>query len=134
MVKMNRLVLLAVCVAPAAIYVVLQGILRANFGVGDGVPTYLVGIAANFLGAIGISAIIFVPLEFFRPERPVRSSMIMSAAITVMILAVREFAQISTGGTFDVNDLIWTVLGGGAFYGIGHWLILTQNGEEPLLD
>lgn len=129
MIKMNRLVLLAVCGAPAVLYILLQGWLRANFGIGDGVPTYLVGIAANFAGALALSAIIFVPLEFFRPERPVQGLLIMSAAIGVLILAVREFAQISTGGTFDVNDLIWTVVGGGAFYGIGHWLILKGAAE-----
>lgn len=134
MIKMNRLVLLAVCVAPGAVYLLIQGYLRANFGIGDGVPTYLVGIGANFVGAIGLSAIIFVPLEFFRPERPVQGLLIMSAAIGVLILAVREFAQMSTGGTFDVNDLLWTVLGGGAFYGIGHWMILKGGGEEPVSD
>jgi len=134
MIKMNRLVLLAVCAAPAVLYILVRGWLRAHWGIGDSVPTYLVGVAANFVGTIALSAIIFVPLEFFRPERPVQGLMVMSAAIGVLILAVREFAQMSTGGTFDVNDLIWTLVGGAAFYGIGHALILRNSAESPVLD
>ncbi|MFW6027299.1 MAG: hypothetical protein ACOC91_00680 [bacterium] len=133
-INMNRLVLLAVCVTPAAVYYILTRVLLMNFGVGEGVSAYMGNVAANFLGAIGISAIIFVPLELFRSDRPAQGLLIMSAAIAVLILAVREFAQISTGGTFDVNDLLWTALGGAAFYGIGHWLILSGGKDEPVAD
>ncbi|MFP3944010.1 MAG: hypothetical protein ACLFWF_08960 [Alphaproteobacteria bacterium] len=133
-IRMNRLVLLAVCVTPAAVYYVLTQILLMNFGIGEGVSAYMGNVAANFLGAIGISAIIYVALEFFRPERPAQGQLIMAAAIAVMILALREFSQISTGGTFDVNDLLWTVLGGGAFYGVGHWMILSREEDEPVAD
>lgn len=134
MIKTNRLLLLGACATPAAIYLLLREMLRANFGIGDGIATYLVGIAANFVGAMALGAIIFLPMEFLRPERPVQGLLVMSAAIGILLLAVREFAQISTGGTFDVNDLLWTVLGAAAFYGISHWLLLTGDTESAAVD
>lgn len=124
----RHLILLAVSLAPSVIYVAIQWIFQPRWGIGQGIVPYLNGVMPNFLGALSLAAVIFMGAEFYRPERERVAQLAMSAAIATVVLWLREFSQLSTSGTFDVHDLVWTVAGGALFYGLGRWLLP----EEPV--
>lgn len=119
----RHLILLAICIAPSAVFMAIKWIFRPRWGIGQGIVPYLNGILPNFLGALSLAAVIFMIAEYYRPDRERVPQLAMSATIAMVALWMREFSQLSMSGTFDIHDLVWTVAGAATFYGLGRWLL-----------
>ena len=89
------------------------------------------GIAPNFLPAIGLPALFYVIIpELFSPETLIRKNKLrFSVGIAMVGLIGNEFITIYTlgKGVFDWNDVLWTIIGGVVFYWINKRIHLCEN-------
>ena len=112
----------------------LEESIRANYNGNSPFIRYLLGIIPNFLPAIGIPAlfVVLIPETFEKATHPYLTNKrhLLSLLISEIGLIAWEFQQIiAPKGTFDWNDVLWTIIGGGIFYLI--WRAIPLEQPEP---
>ena len=109
----------------------VQDFIRPNYNGGHRGVIYFLGIAPNFLPAIGLPALFYVIIpELFSPETLIRKNKLrFSVGIAMVGLIGNEFITIYTlgKGVFDWNDVLWTIIGGVVFYWINKRIHLCEN-------
>ena len=94
----------------------VQDFIRPNYNGEHRGIIYFLGIAPNFLPAIGLPALFYVIIpELFSPETFIRKNTLgCSIGIAMVGLIGNEFITIYTPGrgVFDWNDILWTLIGG----------------------
>ena len=94
----------------------VQDFIRPNYNGEHRGIIYFLGIAPNFLPAIGLPALFYVIIpELFSPETLIRKNTLgFSTSIAMVGLIGNEFITIYTPGrgVFDWNDILWTLIGG----------------------
>ena len=94
----------------------VQDFIRPNYNGEHRGIIYFLGIAPNFLPAIGLPALLYVIIpELFSPETFIRKNTLgCSIGIAMVGLIGNEFITIYTPGrgVFDWNDILWTLIGG----------------------
>jgi glycopeptide antibiotics resistance protein len=107
-------------------YQLVQDTIRPNYNGDNAVIIYLLGIAPNFLPAIGIPALFLILIpEISQNKTNIwlnERKYITAIIISLIGLLSWEFLQILTpSGRFDWNDILWTCIGSLIFYFI--WVI-----------
>jgi glycopeptide antibiotics resistance protein len=111
----------------------VQDTIRPNYNGDNEIIIYLLGIAPNFLPAIGIPAlfVILIP-EISQNKTNIwlnKRKHITAIIISLIGLLSWEFLQILTpSGRFDWNDILWTCIGSLIFYGI--WMISPEKYKQ----
>lgn len=97
---------------PGLLYQQIQDVWRPAYA-GLSEPTaYLLGIAPNLLGAISLASGLFIISQSFYPALTNAQRALYANLISLIGLCLWEVGQIwFPNGTFDVNDLIWTLVG-----------------------
>lgn len=114
-------------------YQLVQDTIRPNYNGDNEIIIYLLGIAPNFLPAIGIPAlfVILIP-EISQNKTNIwlnKRKHITAIIISLIGLLSWEFLQILTpSGRFDWNDILWTCIGSLIFYGI--WMISPEKYKQ----
>ena len=94
----------------------VQDFIRPNYNGEHRGIIYFLGIAPNFLPAIGLPALFYVIIpELFSPKTLIRKNTLgFSIGIAMVGLIGNEFITIYTPGrgVFDWNDILWTLIGG----------------------
>ena len=94
----------------------VQDFIRPNYNGEHRGIIYFLGIAPNFLPAIGLPALFYVIIpELFSPETFIRKNTLgCSIGIAMVGLIGNEVITIYTPGrgVFDWNDILWTLIGG----------------------
>ncbi|NDW22270.1 hypothetical protein [Alteromonas hispanica] len=101
----------------------LEDSIRKNYIGTSELVTYVLGFIPNFLPAIGIPCLLYAALPHLVGKS--RTQFIAPKA-HIYALIVSQFGLISwecaqlllDGGTFDMHDILWTIIGGVAFYSI----------------
>ena len=98
-----------------------EEVIRVNYDNSNKFITYLLGVLPNFLPAIGLPAIFIVFIKELRGKSKNlwfnQKKYILAIIISQVGLIGWEVQQIiAPYGTFDWNDIIWTVVGGVIFY------------------
>jgi hypothetical protein len=114
-------------------YQLVQDVIRPSYDGNNDVIAYVLGIAPNFLPAIGLPCLFLLVLREWtkrskalqvfqgRPE-------LLANGLSLFGLLLWEFAQTYTSrGHFDWHDVLWTLIGGVVFYFI--WRI-NDNQQE----
>ena len=109
----------------------LEEVIRIDYNNQNKFFTYLLGVIPNFLPAIGMPCIFVVIIKELKGKSTntffLKKKYILAILISQIGLISWEFQQIlAPNGTFDWNDILWTIIGGGIFYLI--WKI------KPLID
>ena len=101
-------------------FTLVQDNIRPNYQGQNDIVKYLLGIAPNYFAGLGLSSffvvmIIHINSTSKKPSASVwlnSKAQISSVIISVTGLTLWEFIQIfSDKGRFDLNDLVWTILG-----------------------
>ncbi len=114
-------------------YQLVQDSIRPNYNGDNVIIIYLLGIAPNFLPAIGIPAlfVILIP-EISKNKTNIwlnERKHITAIIISLIGLLSWEFLQILTpSGRFDWNDILWTCIGSLIFYFI--WMISPEKYKQ----
>ena len=94
----------------------VQDFIRPNYNGEHRGIIYFLGIAPNFLPAIGLPALFYViiPELFSRGSFIRKNTLGFSIGIAMVGLIGNEFITIYTPGrgVFDWNDILWTLIGG----------------------
>jgi len=103
-------------VAPGLLYHYVQDHGRMLGADAQGLARLALDVAPNALGALAASSAIFImALGIASNATPARTALV-SAAIGLGGLLAWEVAQIAIpAATFDLQDIAWTLVGGGAF-------------------
>lgn len=113
-------------------YQLIQDIIRPGYAGSNPIARYLLGVAPNFLPAIGLPAFFVVLLPYVaggvRKNHPaIRLPHITANLVSLTGLIAWECIQnFSSRGHFDWNDVLFTLLGGLVFHGI--WMV-SKKGE-----
>ena len=104
----------------------LEEVIRIDYNNQNNFFTYLLGIIPNFLPAIGMPSIFVVIIKELKEKSTnpffLKKKHILAILISQIGLIAWEFQQIlAPNGTFDWNDILWTIIGGGIFYLIWKW-------------
>ena len=109
----------------------LEEVIRIDYIGQNNFITYLLGVIPNFLPAIGLPSIFVVIIKELKGKTTnmflLKKKHILAILISQIGLITWEFQQIiAPYGTFDWNDILWTIIGGAIFYSI--WKI------KPIID
>ncbi len=112
----------------------LEEVIRIDYNNQNNFFTYLLGIIPNFLPAIGMPSIFVVIIKELKEKSTnpffLKKKHILAILISQIGLIAWEFQQIlAPNGTFDWNDILWTIIGGGIFYLIWKAKPLTDKPE-----
>jgi len=112
----------------------LEDVIRIDYNNQNNFFTYLLGIIPNFLPAIGMPSIFVVIIKELKEKSTnsffLKKKHILAILISQIGLIAWEFQQIlAPNGTFDWNDILWTIIGGGIFYLIWKAKPLTDKPE-----
>ena len=108
------------------IYQQIQDKYRPNYKGGNETIRYLLGIAPNFLPAIGLPAIFLLLLPLVKPQNSKNVLWSKLKHITAMVISLSglilwEVIQSTLPkARFDWNDILWTLTGCLEFYCIWH--------------
>lgn len=99
----------------------LEEVIRIDYNNQNNFFTYLLGVIPNFLPAIGMPSIFVVIIKELKGRSTntflLKKKYILAILISQIGLISWEFQQIlAPNGTFDWNDILWTIIGGGIFY------------------
>lgn len=112
-------------------YQQVQDNIRPAYKGGNLIIKYLLGIAPNFLPAIGIPAlfVVLIPQMKWTNKWLNEKRHIVANLISMTGLLSWEFLQITTKkGRFDWNDILWTFIGAFVFHLI--WTITPAKYKE----
>lgn len=112
----------------------LEEVIRIDYNNQNNFFTYLLGIIPNFLPAIGMPSIFVLIIKELKEKSTnpffLKKKHILAILISQIGLIAWEFQQIlAPNGTFDWNDILWTIIGGGIFYLIWKAKPLTDKPE-----
>lgn len=105
----------------------VQDSIRPDYEGSNLAVQYLLGIAPNFFPGIGIPALFYVLLPYFRRKNRSGKWLKEYKHLTANVLSLTgllawEFLQLATtNGRFDWNDVLWTILAAILFHAI--WVI-----------
>jgi len=113
----------------------LEDCIRVNYQGNNDVVVYFLGITPNFLPAVGLPAafiLIISELSKNNSNKLVKENQHFLAIVISQIgLIGWEIQQvIAPYGTFDWNDILWTIIGGGVFYLIWKSMPINNNKEN----
>ena len=101
------------------LFPIVQNYIRPNYGGNNELVVYFLGVAPNFLPAVGLPALLYVVIpEVFKSHTSLfRNRLYGSVAISITGLVGNEFVTLFTPGqgVFDWNDIAWTIIGAGVF-------------------
>ena len=98
----------------------LEEVIRIDYNNQNKFFTYLLGVIPNFLPAIGMPSLFVVIIKELKGKSTnpffLKKKHILAILISQIGLITWEFQQIlAPNGTFDWNDILWTIIGGGIF-------------------
>lgn len=99
----------------------LEEVIRIDYDNRNSYVTYLLGVIPNFLPAIGMPCILVLIIKELKGksnnEYLLKKKHILVILISQLGLIAWEFQQIiAPHGTFDWNDILWTIIGGIIFF------------------
>ena len=99
----------------------LEEVVRVNYRNGNEWITYMLGVIPNFLPAVGLPCVFVVLIKELKGKSNNKlfnqKKHLLAIIISQVGLIGWEVQQIiAPYGTFDWNDIIWTVIGGIIFY------------------
>ena len=99
----------------------LEEVVRINYDRKNALINYFLGIIPNFLPAIGLPSLFVVLIKELTGKSTNKillkqKNFVLAIGISQVGLIGWEFQQIiAPYGTFDWNDILWTILGGVLF-------------------
>lgn len=123
----RQTILLIIFLACFAAFQLIQRNWRRNYSGNSEIIQYLLGVAPNFLAAIGLCCLFTALL----PKRKILnlSTSFFAPALSFVLLMLWEVQQrfSGLGLRFDVHDLIWTLVGCGLFLLLNRLFLTKHN-------